>query len=106
MGKLFTQDSILDKETYVLGFTSFAGDGGRLGLKKYSIDPPSAESFEGWVNHNMAYAFINFRDFNGKQEAVQPKFEMRYWYYKSFKDVWNQIFDGMFFVRQTHACTN
>ncbi len=106
MGKLFTQDTNLDKQTYVLGFTSFAGDGGRLGLRKYSIEPPSAESFESWINPSMAYAFINFRDFNVKQEKVQPKFEMRYWYYKSFKDVWNEIFDGMFFVRQTHACTN
>jgi erythromycin esterase len=106
MGKLFTQDTLLDKETYVLGFTSFSGEGGRLGLKKYSIEPPAAESFESWVQPSMSYAFVNFKGFTGSQDKVQPKFEMRFWYYKSFKEVWNEVFDGMFFVRQTYPCTN
>lgn len=104
MGKLFTQDSVLDKETYVIGFTAYSGDGGRLGLRKYAIDPAPVTSFEAWINPNYAYAFVDFTKFKGGPIYTQKKFEMRYWYYRSFAELWNRVFDGIFFVRETHGC--
>jgi erythromycin esterase-like protein len=104
MGKRFTEDSLLLKQTYIIGFTAFEGNAGRLGFKKYTVAAPPAKSFESWINPSFNYAFTDFKEFNRQSPADKEKFDLRYWYFLSQKDRWTEIFDGMFFIRQTHAC--
>jgi erythromycin esterase-like protein len=104
MGKRFTEDSLLFNQTYIIGFTAFEGNAGRIGFKRYSVAPPPANSFESWINPSFNYAFTDFKSFNRQSLGNKEKFDLRYWYYYSKKERWTEIFDGMFFIRQTHAC--
>jgi erythromycin esterase-like protein len=104
MGKRFTEDSLLLKQTYIIGFTAFEGNAGRLGFKKYNVAPPPANSFESWIDPSFNYAFTDFKQFNRQSPDDKEKFALRYWYFRNQKDRWTEIFDGMFFIRQTRAC--
>ncbi|TDW99750.1 erythromycin esterase family protein [Dinghuibacter silviterrae] len=99
MGGYFTEDTNLDKETYVIGFTGFQGEGGRFGAKPYTIPPPSGECFENWVDPAMAFAFTDLSGYKDK-----TRFRMRFWYYREDKNAWSRIFDGVFFIRENRRC--
>lgn len=104
MGGYFTEDSTFDKETYVIGFTGFKGEGGRLGFKPYAIDPPSSECFESWIDPSLQNAFVDLDGLNSQNPRDDPRFHLRFWNYREEKNTWSHIFNGMFFIRENRPC--
>ncbi|RBL89006.1 erythromycin esterase family protein [Chitinophaga flava] len=110
MGNIFTNSDFSHK-TYIIGFTSFEGTAGRLTRKeKDKVAPPQSNSFERWINSSYDYAFVDFKKFNNQNPqqnnigfymsgAIRPR-----WYHKNHKAVWNQIYDGVFFIRKMYPC--
>lgn len=109
MATEFVKDSELDKLTYVLGFTSYDGEAGRIGTKKFTVDEPHKNGLERWINNSTDYAFINFKTFNSQYPNFQTEFEMKSCVsdnnvHKSYPAKWNRIFDGLFFIRHMYPC--
>jgi erythromycin esterase len=78
-GDVFTRDSAVMDSTYILGFTSYGGEAGRLYMKTYRIlhEPfLMAGSVKGNMMHTASMA------------------------------EWNRVFDGVFFIRDMHLCSN
>lgn len=107
-GGIFTRDSIWNKQTYVLGFSSLQGTAGRLRFEKpYNIPEPKKNSFERWINPEYSYAFTDFKAYNnnGKDEdffmsgAVKSR-----GLHTHHKASWNRIFDGVFFIKDMYPC--
>lgn len=101
MGGYFINDSSLLKETYVLGFTSYQGEAGRIGMKKYTLLKPWRNSFETWVNPQYEYSFTDFKPFENKSDRF--RMQGRSHYYEPSRD-WANIFDGIFFIRNMYSC--
>jgi erythromycin esterase-like protein len=107
MGGVFTADSVWNKKTYILGFTSLNGTGGRLGMKTYNLPKPQKNSFERWIDAGYEYAFTDFKAYNEKH--IDENFFMS----GSIKGnnshthhqaQWNKIFDGVFFIKDMYTC--
>jgi erythromycin esterase-like protein len=106
MGTVFTQDSLLLKQTYIIGFTSYQGTAGRLFQKTYKLEKPKSGSFENWINSKYNYAFVNFKEYNSADS------EMFFLsgsikgngHHTSHQGIWNRIFDGVFFIRDMYPC--
>jgi erythromycin esterase-like protein len=113
MGSYFTSHTP-DIKTYILGFTSYEGTSGRLYIgnklgKKYKLDKPKTNSFENWINPGYDFAFVDFQAFNSTHPAYREDFYlsgavMGSLYHTSFKASWNNIFDGVFFIREMYPC--
>ncbi|SFO28117.1 Erythromycin esterase homolog [Chitinophaga sp. YR627] len=114
MGSIFT-GSFTDIETYILGFTSYEGTSKRLYIgnkkveKPYKVDKPREYSFENWINREYEFAFTDFRAFN----AQWPHYRWPFYlsgavkgnlYHKNYEASWNNIFDGVFFIRKMYPC--
>jgi erythromycin esterase-like protein len=109
MATTFVQNEQLNKQTYVLGFSSYDGDAGRIGTKTFAVDKPDKNGFETWINDSINYAFINFKDFNQSNPAYNKEFEMKssvtdQGVHKSHAAQWNKMFDGVFFIRHMYPC--
>ena len=104
MGQYLFSDTSLGKYIYSIGFTSYEGEGGRLSGKKYKIDKPKNNSLESWINDLFQYAFIDFSVYNKTFPTSDEKFYMRDWRYFSFKNEWNKIYNGIFFIREMYPC--
>lgn len=106
MGILFTGDSSLEKQTYILGFTSAKGNAGRLTMNNsYNIARPLANSFETWIK-DFDYAFVDFYNFNKQYPAFDKPFYMKGTRHYYSKRLWNKAFDGIFFIRNMYPCKN
>ena len=113
MGSYFTSHTP-DIKTYILGFTSYEGTTGRLYVgnkpgKKYKLDKPKTSSFENWINHSYDFAFVDFQAFNSRHPAYREDFYlsgsvMGNIYHTGMKASWNNIFDGVFFIREMYPC--
>lgn len=109
MATEFVKDSEIDKLTYVLGFTSYDGEAGRIGTKKFTVDEPNKNGLERWINNSTDYAFIDFKTFNSQYPNFETEFEIKSCVsdnnvHKSYPAQWNRIFDGLFFIRNMYAC--
>lgn len=109
MATEFVKDSEMDKLTYVLGFTSYEGEAGRIGTKKFTVDEPNKNGLERWINNSTDYAFIDFKTFNSQYPNFETEFEIKSCVsdnnvHKSYPAQWNRIFDGLFFIRHMYAC--
>ncbi len=105
----FTKDSVLDKTTYIIGFTSYGGEAGRIGTKIFKVDPPKKNGFETWIDEKTDFAFIDFRKFNLLNPNYDMEFDMKSCVtdnnvHKSNPGQWNRIFDGIFFIRNMYPC--
>lgn len=103
MGDFLVKDSLLAKQTYILGFNSRQGTAGRLSLPKYKVQDPFKNSFEEWIDVNLAYAFIDFKSMNRKISSSN------YFYMKGFAHgansaIWTDVFDGVFYIRDMYPC--
>ena len=109
MGSVFTEDTVLGKQTYIIGFTSYEVTAGRLfSGKPYKIDAPKSNSFENWINNGLNYAFVDFNKYNISNN-IDEEFYMSgaingSWYHKNHKAIWNKIFDGVFFIKKMYPC--
>lgn len=109
MATEFVKDEQLNTQTYVLGFSSYDGDAGRLGTNIFSVDKPGKNGFETWINDSVNYAFVNFKEFNQLNPKYDKEFEMKssvtgQGVHKSHLAQWNKMFDGIFFIRHIYPC--
>ncbi len=108
MGTEFTKEPDVDRKTYVMGFTSCAGETGMVGSKPYAVETPPENSFEKWINESYNYAFTDFRKFNAVNSSRTTEFAMNgsvvEVLHKKYTANWTRIFDGVFFVRTMYPC--
>jgi len=104
MGDFFTKDSLLMKESYIVAFTSFEGETGRLYSNKYTIDKPKHNGFETWIDKSFNYSFVDFREYNKLNPKSSEKFYLKGMGHYNAKRQWNRIYDGIFFIRKMYAC--
>jgi erythromycin esterase len=100
MGHVLFQE--LGKEMYILGFDSYEGNAGRLGGQQFNLKKPKKNSLEQWfAKKNSEYAFVDFRKFPADKKEL---FYMKGKSHKSQLARWNEVFDGVFYVRHMYAC--
>jgi erythromycin esterase-like protein len=110
MGTVFTSDSSLMKQTYILGFTSYEGRAGRLYPRSnYKVTKPERNSFENWIDSKYDFAFVDFKRYNQRYNPAEEDFYMSgaikgNMYHKNAKAQWNKVFDGVFFIRHMYPC--
>lgn len=109
MATQFVKDKELDTITYSIGFTSYDGEAGRIGTKKFPVDDPDKNGFETWIDNSINYAFIDFKRFNSLYPKFETEFEMKSCVsdnnvHKSYPGQWNKIFDGIFYIRHMYPC--
>lgn len=101
MSSYFTRDSSLLKKSYIIGFTSYEGEAGRLGMKTFKIRKPKAGGFENWINKSFNYAFVDFKTYSGDSEQFYLK---GLGHNTFFKQDWTKIFDGIFYIKEMYPC--
>jgi erythromycin esterase-like protein len=106
MGTVFTGDSTLANQTYVIGFDS------RRGLTKWASDQKASKvreaarnGFENWVDEKYPYAFIDFRRFRKANPGFNEYFVMKGQGHNNLPAVWTTVFDGVFYIRDMAPCT-
>ncbi len=105
MGHFFTMDSLLMRQTYIIGFTSYKGTAGRLGGQTFKIREPKKDGFENWINHSYNYAFVDFKAYNNLHPGQSQMFYLKGLGHQSFfKYDWTQVFDGVFYIRDMYPC--
>jgi hypothetical protein len=110
MGAIFTADTAMGTLTYILGFTSLAGEAGRLYTKPYLLPKPHAKAFETWMRPDLPYAFVDFRKYNRLYPGADERFYMAgsvkgNMYHTYSEAEWNKVFDGVMYIREMRACT-
>lgn len=112
MGTFFTEMEGNEKNTYIVGFTSYQGTYGRLYPHAiYKIPQPETNSFENWIPKAYQYAFLDFREFNVLYPDWDKNFNLsggvvNNRYHQNYKAIWNKVFDGVFFIREMYPCKN
>jgi hypothetical protein len=108
MGTTFTEDSLLMRQTYIIGFSSYEGTAGRLYTKTYKLKKPKANSFENWLNPTYDFAFVDFKKYNAENTREQHAFYMsgaiKVPYHSSQQGIWNKIYDGVFYIKKMYPC--
>jgi len=109
MGAIVTNDTILNKETYILGFTSYEGTAGRVYQTIYNIPKPKQNSFERWINPNYKYSFVDFKRYRTLNPDKKESFYLAgsiigNQHHTISKAVWTNIFDGIFYIKNMYPC--
>lgn len=109
MGCIFTRDTILNNETYVLGFTSYQGTAGRVNQEIYKLSKPKQNSFERWIDPNYRYAFVDFKRYRLLNPSRKEMFYlagsiMGNEHHTVNKALWTNIFDGIFYLKDMYPC--
>ncbi|MBF9254827.1 erythromycin esterase family protein [Pontibacter sp. 172403-2] len=105
MGTVFTEDSLRNQQTYVLGFSSKAGSYKRVGQSESKTVPkPKKNGFETWIDEKLAYAFIDFKRFRSENPSFSDYFPMKGFGQQNAIGVWADMFDGVFFIRYMIPC--
>jgi erythromycin esterase len=102
----YTRDSLLMKQSYIIGFTSYQGMAGRLGPRKsFEIRKPKSDGFENWINPAYNYSFTDLRPYNKQLPIPSEPFYLKALGHQTFfKYDWSKVFDGVFFVRDMYSC--
>jgi erythromycin esterase len=102
MGRIIN-DSI-GNEMYVLGFTSYAGMGGRVTVpNKFEISPASTGTYEGWI-HSKGYNFA-FTDMIKVNAIKSDDFTSRLFGHKrELRNKWSNMFDGVYYIDKMYSC--
>lgn len=102
MGTAFVADSMLRRQTYILGFTSAQGRAGRLtSAATYKVPAVARNSYESWVG-KTPFAFTDFKTL--RQRGAFNPFYSKTLSFNILAD-WTQLFDGLFFVHDMYPCT-
>jgi erythromycin esterase-like protein len=104
LGDSFVTNLKNNDKVYILGFTSYRGTAGRLGFKHYKLYPPRNNGFENWINKDYPYAFVDFDEFNKIYPDAGEYFYMTALGHFNYEGKWNQLFDGVFFIRDMYPC--
>lgn len=110
MGTCYTSDAAMLNQSYVLGFTSYQGTEGRITTPPAKIPPPKKNSVESWMNKEYSYAFLNFRDYNARNNGKAETFYMSGAVMGGAADhrnelaEWSNVYDGMFYIKDMYPC--
>jgi erythromycin esterase len=106
MGYLFTDDPVMQDKTYIIGFTGFQGETGRItSSNKYNIPKPEKDGLESWLaDKKVSYGFVDFKAFRKRNPVVNESFNMRYTNWISVKLPWHNLCDGVFYISNMTAC--
>ena len=105
MGTVFTEDTAIKNETYILGFSSYSGTAGRITIDgHYDLNPPDSNGFENWIPKNINYSFTDLKSYSAAYPNNQAHFEMKVLGHSSLKAPWHKAFDGIFFIREMYPC--
>lgn len=100
MGHFLYQE--LKDQMYILGFTSYEGTAGRILVKPFKVPKPKKNSIENWLaKKNTEYAFVDFRNY---QPSKSELFYMKGKYHRNAQARWNEVFDGVFYIRHMYPC--
>jgi erythromycin esterase len=104
MGQYFIEDSLLAKQTYILGTTCFTGSGKIIGLKTVEkAANPEKNSLESWMHSkNYQYGFVDFSSIIDK-ESIAP-FYMKTYLTSTYKQNWTKMYDGILYVHEAKPC--
>jgi erythromycin esterase len=111
MGTEFTKDTLLNRKTYIIGFTSLQGTSGRLmdnPVKPYKIQKPTKNSIENWFDETLNYGFVDFRKFNDLNPNNSVEFKMKanlLGINRNHSAQWTHIYDGVFYIKKMYPCT-
>lgn len=110
MAAHFVQDPQWARQTYVLGFASYQGTAGRLGMAQYPVSVPDKNGLENWIPTSIAYGFLDFTPYNKQFNNPTTPFLLK----SPGHDLplgrtpavpWNLAYDGLFFIRDMRATT-
>lgn len=108
MGSAFTDNDSDVNQTYIIGFTSYQGTAGRAFEKKYTVSKPKANGYESWIDKTYQFAFTDFRKFNKENPLFNEPFYTKCApsspFHRNETAIWNKVFDGIFFIRNTYPC--
>jgi len=105
MGKYFAEDTMLNKISYVIAFTSYGGTAGRIGGSTFTIREPKNNSVETWIARTYKYAFMDFKAYNKIFPNSSKPFYMKALNHKTFfKANWTKAFDGVFYIKEMYPC--
>lgn len=107
MGTNFVKDPAITAKTYVLGFASHHGTAGRLWTKTFSVEKPHKNGLESWLPKEIAYGFIDFKQYNNKYGSPEKSFLMKAPTHFTIpssvaKIPWNLVYDGVFFIKEMY----
>ncbi len=104
MGDKFMESIANPEEVYSIGFTSYEGMAGRVGSPGYEIKNKIRNSFETWFTAKQPYAFVDFKKFNKLNPGYNENFYASPITHFVGEGQWNQVFDGLFFIRDMYRC--
>ncbi len=108
MGNYLGDTSINHFRYYALGVTSYSATSfWTNGIGPFKAQEPAKNGFERWINRNWPFAFVDWTPWNRGKDAGQAfsmKGSMQYSQHRNFVYAWNQVFDGVFFIRNIEGC--
>ena len=104
MGNKFMEDIADPEDVYTIGFTSYEGVAGRVGSPGYEVKNKIRNSFETWFTAKQPYAFVDFKGFNKLNPGYNENFYASPIGHFVGVGQWNQVFDGLFFIRDMYRC--
>ncbi len=104
MGGKFMEGIANPDEVYTIGFTSYQGMAGRVGSPGYPVRNKIRNSFETWFTEKQPYAFIDFKKFNKLNPGYNETFYASPITHVVGQGQWNQVFDGLFFIKDMYRC--
>lgn len=109
MGTELAKDSLINRKTYIVGFTSREGTSGRLTENHiYKISKTSNNSIENWFGESQSYAFVDFKKFNNLNPNNSVGFSMKanlIGLNRNHSAQWTHVFDGIFYIKKMFSCT-
>ncbi len=105
MGEKFVKSIANPEEVYTIGFASYDGVAGRVGSPGYEVKNRIRNSFETWFTAKQPYAFVDFKKFNKLNLGYNESFYASPISHVVGEAQWNQVFDGLFFIRDMYRCT-
>ena len=104
MGQFFIEDSIMAKQTYIIGTTCFSGKG-KLTIKDKAekAAKPNKNSIESWIHFkHYQYGFVDFSKIVDK-DNITP-FYMKSYLTTTYKQNWTKVYDGILYVEKAVPC--
>lgn len=92
----------LKDEMYILGFTSYKGQAGRIFVKPFNIPNPKRNSIERWLAvKKTPFAFVDFRSM---PQIRNEMFYMKGKFHTNAMAAWHTVFDGVFYIKDMYPC--
>lgn len=107
MATEFIKDPQNNKQTFCIGFTSYAGTAGRIMSKPFTVDKPQKNSIESWIDESYNYAFIDFTAYNQQYANTATEFMMKAsteGLHKNQLAQWTKNFDAVFYIKNMVPC--